>query len=44
MILLECIQRRTVNFNLTPDDALGLLKGYGYKNFKQFSESDILAK
>ena len=44
MILVECVQRRTVNFNLTPDDVIGLLKKYGYQSFDQFSENDILAK
>lgn len=44
MVLIECVQRRTVNFNLTPDDVIGLLKKYGYQSFEQFSENDILAK
>jgi FkbM family methyltransferase len=44
IILAECVQRRTVNFNLTPDDIINLLKDYGYQIFEDFSENDILAK
>lgn len=43
MILTECVQRRTVNFNLTPDDIIKLLKIYGYKNIEFFSKNDLLA-
>ena len=44
LILAECVQRRTINFNLTPDDTLNLLKEYGYSKIEQFSKNDILAK
>lgn len=43
-ILIENVQKRTINFNITPENVINLLKKYGYQEFIQFSKNDVLAQ
>jgi FkbM family methyltransferase len=42
LIIAECVERRTVNFNYNHHEIIELLKSMGYK-IEQISENDILA-